>query len=433
MDPIFVAIAGVLFMFLLILLQVPIGIAMAVTGVVGYGMLSGFAPAVTIIATEATGIIANADLAVIPLFLLMGNFATVAGLSTDIYNLAYTFLGHHKGGLALSTVAGCGFFGAVCGSSTATAATFGKVALPEMLARKYAPHFAAGCIAAGGTLGSLIPPSVILIIYAVMAEEFIVTLFIAAIIPGIISIGAYFVAIMIYLKVNPEAGPAGPRMSWPERFKTVLRCWGVLLILVVVVGGIYGGIFTVTEAAAFGAVLAFLFALGRRKMTRKMFWDALSGTALSTAMIYGIIIGANIMTYFITVTHMPDEVVNLISGLHLPTFIILTILLVVYLMLGSIFDTVAAMLITLPFVLPLIIDLGYSPIWWGIVNVVVIEIGMITPPIGLNVFVLHGVAPDLQLSTIFRGILPFLFADIARLIILVVFPVLILWLPSLFG
>jgi tripartite ATP-independent transporter DctM subunit len=205
----------------------------------------------------------------------------------------------------------------------------------------------------------------------------------------------------------------------------------VILILVVVVGGIYGGIFTVTEAAAFGAVLSFLFALGRRKLTKEKFWEALTGTALSTAMIYVIIIGANIMTYFITVTHMPDNVITYISGLELPAFMILAILLVVYLLLGSIFDTVAAMLITLPFVLPLITNMGYSPIWWGIINVVVIEIGMITPPIGLNVFVLHGVAPDLPLGTIFRGILPFFIADIGRLIILVAFPVLITMLPNL--
>jgi len=426
-----VAVFGVLFMFLLILLQVPIGISMAVAGIVGFGILSGFKPAITLIATESSSIIANADLAVIPLFLLMGNFATSAGLSGDIYKLAYAFLGHRRGGLALSTIAGCGFFGAVCGSSTATAATFGRVALPEMLERKYMPHFAAGCIAAGGTLGSLVPPSVILIIYAVMAEEFIITLFIAAIIPAVISIASYFAAISIYLRINPSAGPPGTRMSWPERFRTVLRCWGVILILLVVVGGIYGGIFTVTEAAAFGTVLCFLFALGRRTLTREKFWNALTGTALSASMIYVIIIGANVMTYFVTVTHMPDNVINLISGLQLPTFAVLAILLIVYLMLGSIFDTVAAMVITLPFVLPLITGMGYSPIWWGIVNVVVIEIGMITPPIGLNVFILHGVAPDLPLSQIFRGIVPFLFADIIRLIILVAFPVLILWLPAL--
>jgi tripartite ATP-independent transporter DctM subunit len=237
---------------------------------------------------------------------------------------------------------------------------------------------------------------------------------------------------MIYLRMNPKAGPRGPRMSWPDRFKTTFRCWGVILILLVVVGGIYGGVFTVTEAAAFGAVLSFLFAVGRRKLTKEAFWEALTGTALSTAMIYVIIIGASIMTYFIAVTHMPDNVITFISGLELPTFMILALLLIMYLFLGSIFDTVAAMLITLPFVLPLIINMGYSPIWWGIINVVVIEIGMITPPIGLNVFVLHGVAPDLPLGTIFRGIVPFLCADIGRLIILVSFPVLITWLPSLF-
>jgi tripartite ATP-independent transporter DctM subunit len=419
-------------MFVLILLQVPIGIAMAVVGVLGFGTLSGFGPAVSIIATEASSAIANPDLAVIPIFLLMGNFATSAGLSGDIYNLAYAFFGHRRGGLALATIAGCGFFGAVCGSSTATAATFGRVALPEMLSRKYASHFAAGCIAAGGTLGSLVPPSVILIIYAVMAEEFIITLFIAAIIPSIVSIVVYFLAISIYLRIRPDAGPPGPKMNWADRLTTTLHCWAALLILVMVIGGIYGGVFTVTEAASFGAAFTFFFALGRKKLTVKKFWEALTGTAISAAMIYMIIIGANIMSYFVTVTHMPDSLINLISHLALPNIVVLLILLVVYLALGSIFDTVAAMVITLPFVLPLIGGMGYSVIWWGIINVVVIEIGMITPPIGLNVFILHGVAPDIPLTTIFRGILPFLYADITRLLLMVIFPPLITWLPSLF-
>lgn len=431
MDPITVAIIGILFMFLLILLQVPIGVAMAVVGVLGFGALSGFGPAVSIIATEASSAIANPDLAVIPIFLLMGNFATSAGLSGDIYNLAYGFFGHRRGGLALATIAGCGFFGAVCGSSTATAATFGRVALPEMLSRKYARHFAAGCIAAGGTLGSLVPPSVILIIYAVMAEQFIITLFIAAIIPSILSIAVYFLAISIYLRIRPDAGPAGPKMGWIDRFKMTARCWGALLIVVMVIGGIYGGVFTVTEAASFGAAFTFIFALGRKKLTVKKFWEALTGTAISAAMIYMIIIGANIMSYFVTVTHMPDSLINVISHLALPNIVVLFILLVVYLALGSIFDTVSAMVITLPFVLPIITGMGYSIVWWGIINVVVIEIGMITPPIGLNVFILHGVAPDIPLSTIFRGILPFLYADITRLALMVIFPPIITWLPSL--
>ena len=432
MDPITVAILGISFMFLLILLQVPIGVAMAVVGILGFGALSGFGPAITLIATEASSAIANPDLAVIPIFLLMGNFATSAGLSGDIYNLAYGFFGHRRGGLALATIAGCGFFGAVCGSSTATAATFGRVALPEMLSRKYAPHFAAGCIAAGGTLGSLVPPSVILIIYAVMAEQFIITLFIAAIIPSILSIAVYFLAISIYLRIKPDAGPSGTKMSWANRLNMTIRCWGAILILVMVIGGIYGGVFTVTEAASFGAAFTFFFALGRKKLTVKRFWEALTGTAISAAMIYMIIIGANVMSYFVTVTHMPDSLINLISHLALPNIVVLFILLVVYLALGSIFDTVAAMVITLPFVLPLIGGMGYSVIWWGIINVVVIEIGMITPPIGLNVFILHGVAPDIPLTTIFRGILPFLYADIGRLLLMVLFPPLITWLPSLF-
>ena len=431
MDPVVIAGLGMGAMFLLILMHVPIGISMIIVGIGGYACLSGFHPGMAILASESANILSNADLAVIPLFLLMGNFATSSGLSSDIYRLAYAFFGHRRGGLALSTIAGCGFFGAVCGSSAATAATFGSVALPEMLSRKYSPDFASGCIAAGGTLGSLVPPSVILVIYAVIAEEFIIELFIAAVIPAIISIAAYFIAISIYVRLKPHAGPAGPRMDWNERFRALLRSWSVVFILLVVVGGIYGGVFTVTEAAAFGAVLCFCFALFRKGLTLQGFWKALTGTAVTTGMVYIIIIGGNIFTYFVTITHMPDTIITGLSNMNLSTPLVLTILLVVYLILGSIFDTVAAMLVTLPFVLPLITSMGYSPVWWGIVNVVVVEIGMITPPIGINVFVLKGVAPDIPLNVIFRGILPFLVADICRLIILVAFPWLVLWLPSL--
>ena len=431
MEPITVAALGVGAMFCLILLQVPIGIAMATTGVVGFGLLSGFGPAFSILASETSTAISNVDLAVIPLFLLMGNFATSSGLSSDIYNLAYSFIGHRRGGLALATIAGCGFFGSICGSSPATAATFGRVALPEMLSRKYSSDFATGCIAAGGTLGSLVPPSVILIIYAVIAEEFIIDLFIAAIIPAVISVASYFIAISIYVRIRPEAGPAGVRTNWQGRLTVLLRSWGAIFILMAVVGGIYSGIFTVTEAAAFGAILTLLFALGRGNLTWDIFWNSLTGTAVTTAMIYVIIIGGNVFSYFITITRVPNVLVETITHWHLSTFMILFVLMVVYLILGSILDTVAAMLVTLPFVLPLIVSLGYSPIWWGIINVVVIEIGMITPPIGLNVFVLQGVAPDIPLKTIFKGIIPFLMADFIRLAILVSFPPLIMWLPNL--
>lgn len=430
MDPIWMAILGIALMFLLIILQVPVGISMATVGVFGFTILTSLAPALSLIGTESSSAISNPDLAVIPLFLLMGNFATAAGLSEDIYKLAYAFVGHRRGGLALSTIGGCGFFGAICGSSPATAATFGRVALPEMLKRNYSPAFATGCIAAGGTLGSLVPPSVIMIIYAVMAEEFIIALFVAAIIPAAIEIVLYFVTIMIYVRIRPKAGPAGPRISWRERLMMLRQCWGAVFIAGTVIGGIYSGVFTVNEAAAFGAVLSFIFALGRRKLTRKLFWESLIGTANTTAMIYIIIIGASIFTYFMTLTRMPNALVSLISQFNIPDILVLLILLFIYLILGSIFDTVAAMLVTLPVVLPLIISMGYDPIWWGIVNVVVIETGMITPPIGLNVFVLHGVT-RIPISTIYRGTLPFVIADVVRITLLVLFPFLVLWLPSL--
>ncbi len=431
-EPLTIASLGITALFLLIVLQVPIGIAMITAGTIGFGLLSGFGPAVSILATETSSVISNVDLAVIPLFLLMGNFATSSGLSSDIYNLAYVFVGHRRGGLALATIAGCGFFGSICGSSPATAATLGRVALPEMLSRKYSPDFATGCIAAGGTLGSLVPPSVILIIYANIAEEFIIDLFLAAIIPAIISIATYFIAIAIYVRIKPQAGPAGKLTAWADRLKVMFSSWRVIFILAVVVGGIYGGVFTVTEAAAFGAMLALAFAAFSRNLTWEVFWQSLTGTAVTSAMIYVIIIGGNVFSYFITISGVPHILVETITSLQLPTFMILLLLMVIYLILGSILDTVAAMLITLPFVLPLIVSLGYSPIWWGIINVVVIEIGMITPPIGLNVFVLQGVAPDIPLKTIFKGIIPFLCADFVRLAILVSFPALIMWLPNMF-
>lgn len=429
MDPIWMAIVGIALMFLLIIFQVPVGISMATVGVFGFAMLTGLAPALSLLGTESSSAISNPDLAVIPLFLLMGNFATAAGISEDIYKLAYAIVGHRRGGLALSTIGGCAFFGAICGSSPATAATFGRVALPEMLKRNYSPAFATGCIAAGGTLGSLVPPSVIMIIYAVMAEEFILALFVAAVIPAAIEIVLYVITIMIYVRVRPKAGPAGPRISWHERIVMLRQCWGAVFIGGTVIGGIYSGIFTVNEAAAFGAVLSFIFALGRRKLTRKLFWESLIGTANTTAMIYIIIIGAGVFTYFMTLTRMPSALVSFISQFNIPDILVLLFLLFIYLILGSIFDTVAAMLVTLPVVLPLIVSMGYNPIWWGIVNVVVIETGMITPPIGLNVFVLHGVT-RVPLSTIYKGTMPFVIADLVRIALLVLFPFLVLWLPG---
>lgn len=430
MDPITISSLGIALMFLLIFLQVPIGFAMSVAGVIGFGIMAGFIPALSLIGTESASAMSNVDLAVIPLFLLMGNFSTAAGISGDIYNLSYAFVGHHRGGLALSTIGGCAFFGAICGSSPATTATFGRVAMPEMVNRNYSKSFASGCIAAGGTLGSMIPPSVIMIIYAVMAEEFIIDLFMAAAIPALLEVFLYGITILVYVRLFPNAGPAGPRTSWSDRLVTLRQSWAALTIGIIVIGGIYFGIFTVTEAASFGAALSFIFVILRGKLSIKVFWNALISTANATAMIYVIIIGANIFTYFISITRMPDNLVATVSNLAVPNIVIIFILMLIYLILGSIFDTVAAMLITLPFVLPLVVSMGYSPIWWGIVNVVVIELGMITPPIGMNVFILHGVSKT-PLTTIYKGVIPFVMADFVRATLLVLFPILVLWLPSI--
>tara|TARA_B100000315_G_scaffold257675_1_gene307257 strand:- start:137 stop:1444 length:1308 start_codon:yes stop_codon:yes gene_type:complete len=433
MDPILLAVLGLLAMFALILLHVPIGVAMGVAGIIGYGLLNNFGASVTLAATETAGVIASLDLAVIPLFLLMGSFAGASGLSADIYKLANAFIGHRRGGLALATIGGCAGFGAVCGSSVATAATMGRVALPEMLKHNYAPSLATGSIAAGGTLGMLIPPSIIMVIYAFLTEQFVITLFIAALVPAIVAIALHFLAIAIVVRLDPSAGPAGEVMPWPERWQVVKESWGVMLLLLAVIGGIYGGVFTVNEAAALGAVLAFLFTVFRGKLSLGVLREVVRDAALNTAMIYIIIAGASIFSFFIADTRMPAALTNLITEANLPPLAIIFVLMIMYLILGSVFDTVAAMLITLPFVFPLVIGLGYNPIWWGVILVMVMEVGMITPPIGMNVFVIYGAAKDIALKTIFRGILPFFYADLIRITLIILFPVLALWLPNLLG
>ncbi|TDI59636.1 MAG: TRAP transporter large permease [Alphaproteobacteria bacterium] len=433
MDPLILGLLGIAGMFVLIALHVPIGVAMGLAGFVGVGLLVGWGPAIALFGIEPSGIVSHDALAVIPLFLLMGSFAGAAGLSADLYRLAYALVGHRRGGLAMSTIGACAGFGAVCGSSVATCATMTRVALPEMLKRGYEPALATGCIAAGGTLGMLIPPSVIMVLYAVLTEQFVIALFVAAIVPGAVAVALHFVAIFVYVRVNPEAGPAGKRMPRPERRRVFIDSWAVLLLGVVVSGGIYTGVLTVAEAASAGAIMAFGFTVMRGKLTKKVLWKVLSESAANTGLIYLIIIGAHIFAYFIALSDMAEQMVSTIQSLGLHPLVVMFLLHLMYLILGAIFDTVAAMVITLPFVFPLIIALGFDPIWFGVINVMVIEIGMITPPIGINVFVLHGIARTIPLHTIFRGIVPFLAADLVRLSILTFLPGLALWLPGVMG
>jgi tripartite ATP-independent transporter DctM subunit len=338
-------------------------------------------------------------------------------------------LGHRRGGLAYATIGGCAAFGAVCGSSTATAATFAKAALPEMLRRGYAEGFSTGTIAAGGTLKSLIPPSIVMILYCIVSRTFIFDLFIAALIPALLVIVLNLITIWIIVRVNPSVAPTAERIPWSEKLAALKAATPVLLLMLSVFGGLYSGVFTVNEAASVAAVLSFVFALARGRLSREALWEGLRESAGATAMIYIIIIGASVFTYYITLARVPEALIGFVGGLQVPPLAIVSALLVAYLVLGAIFDEISAMLITLPFVLPIIEKLGYDAIWWGILNVVVIELGMIIPPIGIIVFVLHGLAPKISLATIYRGVTPFIIADLVLLALLTLFPEISLWLP----
>ncbi len=431
MGPLSIAGLGLGALFALMLLQVPIGFSMIIVGVVGYALQAGWGPAFTLLANEPSGMLASVDLATVPLFLLMGTFASAAGFSADIYNAAASLLGHRRGGLAYATIGGSAAFGAVCGSSTATAATFAKAALPEMRKRGYADAFSTGTIAAGGTLKSLIPPSIVMILYCIVSKTFIFDLFVAAVVPALLAIVLNLLAITLIVRVQPGLAPVSERVPWPERLVALRRAAPVLGLLVTVFAGLYSGIFTVNEAASVAAVLSLVFALARGRMHWGSVWLGLRESAAATAMIYIIIMGATVFTYFITLARVPEALIALIAHLDVSPLGIVFALLVAYLLLGAVFDEIAAMLITLPFVLPVIEQLGFDPVWWGILNVVVIELGMIIPPIGIIVFVLHGMAPDIPIRTIYRGVLPFIVADLLLLGLLASFPIITLWLPAL--
>ena len=429
MTPLAIGALGIVALLGLILLQVPIGFAMIIVGVVGYALQAGWGPALTILASEPSGLLASVDLATVPLFLLMGTFASAAGFSRDVYNAAAALLGHRRGGLAYATIGGCAAFGAVCGSSTATAATFAKAALPEMLRRGYAEGFSTGTIAAGGTLKSLIPPSIVMILYCIVSRTFIFDLFIAALVPALLVIALNLVTIWIIVRLHPGVAPTAERTLWSERRAALKAALPVLLLMISVFGGLYSGVFTVNEAASVAAVLSLVFAVARGRLSFEALWEGLRESAGATAMIYIIIIGASVFTYLITLARVPEALIGLVGSFQVSPLLIIFSLLVAYLILGAVFDEISAMLITLPFVLPIIEKLGYDAIWWGILNVVVIELGMIIPPIGIIVFVLHGLAPKISLGTIYRGVTPFIIADLVLLTLLTLFPEISLWLP----
>ncbi len=425
-----VAIIGFVSLFVLILLRVPIGMAMGLVGVAGFGYLTSAGPALKIVGHTTMRTVTDFNFAVVPLFLLMGAFATTSGMSRELFRSANTFVGHLRGGLGIATIAACGGFAAICGSSVATAATFSRVAYPEMIRHHYPKSFATGVIAAGGTLGIMIPPSTVLAVYGLITEQDVGKLFVAGIIPGIVAVMMYMVTITIIGRVKPDFLPAGERMPWRERIKSLREIWATVLLFAFVIGGIYGGMFTATEAAGMGAGGAFLLGIVRRRLSGQDILRSLLESTRTTAAVFTILIGAMLFGYFLTITQTPQKVTEFLTGTGLGPYGILTLILIMYLILGCLMDALAMIILTVPIVFPVIKQLGFDPIWFGVIIVMTVELGLIHPPVGMNIFVIKSVVEDVKISTIFYGVLPFIITDILRLILLVAFPILALWLPS---
>ncbi|WP_300297285.1 TRAP transporter large permease [Ferrovibrio sp.] len=430
MSPALAGILGFGAVLALMLLRVPVAVAMGLIGAAGFLLLQGWDGLAYVMGSSPFESVFPYSLSVVPLFVMMGVFATYAGLSRQLYDAAYAFLGHFRGGLALATIGACAAFGSICGSAIATAATMCRVALPEMRRRGYSDSLATATIAAGGTLGILIPPSIILLIYALLTEQSLGKLYVAALLPGVLGTGLYMLAIAATVRLNPASGPAGERMTWPQRLRTMRSVWPVFLLFVLVIGGMFAGIFSPNEAASVGAVGALLFALAGRTMGLSRFKDSLLETASTSAMIFLILIGAGLFNFFLEVTSAPQLVVQQIQALNVSPALFLVLLTLFYVVLGALMDDLAMMLLTLPFVFPAVQALGIDPLWFGIYMVTIVEIGMIVPPVGMNLFVIQGVG-QVKLPTVIRGILPFVLADLVRVGLLIGFPQIVLWLPSL--
>jgi C4-dicarboxylate transporter DctM subunit len=430
MEPLTIGLIGIFFMMLLLILRMPIGLGLAVVGFLGFSLLSTGTAGFSMLAMVAYKTGASYTLTVIPLFILMGQFATHSRMGFELYQAVYRWIGSLPGGLAMASIAACAGFAAISGSSMATAATMGTIALPEMKRFKYNDALATGCVAAGGTLGILIPPSTVMIIYGILTEQPIGTLFIAGILPGILLSGLFMMTIYLITRRNPSLGPPGPRFPLREKLLSLKDTWGTFALFFLIIGGLYAGWFTPTEAAGVGACGALLITLIKRRLTRQTLTDSLVEATLTTGMIFTILIGANIFGYFLTISQMPDMISTWMAGLDVNRHVVMAIICFIYIVLGCLMDGLASMILTLPIVYPLVIGLGFDPIWFGVVITVLMEMSLITPPVGMNVFIISGVSPDVPMHTIFRGILPFFLAMVVCLILLMVFPQIALYLPA---
>jgi tripartite ATP-independent transporter DctM subunit len=439
-----IATGGVLFACLMVLLviRVPIGIAMFTMGAAGYFYLTGaeFAPILNYLKNLGYARLSNYDIVVIPLFLLMGQFATHGGLSAALFRFVEAFMGHMKGGVAMASVGACAGFGAICGSSLATAATMGQVALPELKRFGYSGALSTGALAAGGTLGIMIPPSVPLVIYAILTQESIGKLFMAAVLPGIIAMLGYMLVIKIIVTLNPAAGPAGPRSSWAKRMKALAQVAPVLMVFVVVIVGIYGGWANPTEAAAIGAAACGVLAVVTGGMRTKGLIDSALGTAQATAMIFLVLLGADMLNTALALSQMPVELAAWVQASQFSPMLVMIAILLIYIFLGCVMDSLAMILLTIPIFYPVIMGLDFfgmtdtdKSVWFGILALMVVEIGLVHPPVGMNVFIINRLARDVPLVETFKGVMPFLASDFIRIGVLLAFPSISLVLVRTFG
>jgi C4-dicarboxylate transporter, DctM subunit len=430
MDRDLVALGGFVAMFALMAVRVPIGIAMGVAGVAGFAALSGPKAALNLLANVPLSVVTDYNLSVIPMFILMGAFASHSGMSTELFAAGRVWLGHRRGGLALASIAACAGFAAINGSSVATAATMTQVALPEMRKAGYHAGFSAGLIAAGGTLGIMIPPSVILVLYGIMTETDITKLFAAGVLPGLLAVALYCAVVAVMARLHPGALPRGERFGWPERWASVRALWAVVLLFLFVLGGIYGGLFTVQEAAGVGAVGTLAIGMLRGRLRWPHIKAALVEALRVSSAIMLIVVGAYLFGYFLTITQFTQKAVALLTSLPVGAYGVLALVMLGYLVLGAIMDELAMILLTVPIVFPAMVQLGFDPVWFGVIIVMAVTFGMICPPVGMNVFVINSIARDVPLVTIYRGTMPFIAVDLLRLVVLCAFPAIALWLPG---
>jgi len=433
LSPDAVAVIGFVALFGLMLLRVPVGMAMGLVGVTGYAYIAGAGPALKLIGQSSMRTVTDYTFGVIPMFMLMGAFVSVSGVSKELFRAANAFIGHMRGGLGVATVLACGGFAAICGSSVATAATFSSVAYPEMRRFGYPQSFSTGVIAAGGTLGAMLPPSTVLAVYAILTQQDIGKLFMAGIVPGLLAMLLYVITIMIIVRVRPDWLPRGEQKSWGERLRGLKDVWAPLVLFMFVIGGLYGGFFTPTEAGGVGASGAFLLGVLRGKLDKAGIREALLSATRTAAAVFTVLIGALLFGYFLTITQVPQKLTEMLMGLGVGRYGVLAMIMVMYLVLGCLMDAMAMIILTVPIIYPVITQLGFDPIWFGVIIVMTVELGLIHPPVGMNVFVIKSVVKDVSFTTIFKGVIPFVVTDLLRLVILISFPMIALWLPARMG